>query len=70
MVHVPADTMLTVLPETVQTPVVVEAKVTALPDAPPVAETLNVPAGVKVFAAITGKVMVCAALLIVMFWLT
>lgn len=42
MVQVPALFMLTVLADTVQMPVVVEANVTALPEAPPVAATAKV----------------------------
>ena len=43
IVQVPAATPVTVLPLTVQTPVVVEANVTGLPDAPPVADTVPIP---------------------------
>ena len=43
IVQVPAVTPVTVLPLTVQTPVVVEVNVTGLPDAPPVADTVPVP---------------------------
>ena len=46
MVQVPADTMLTVLPETVQIPGVVEAKITGLVEAPDVAETAKLPPSV------------------------
>lgn len=56
--QVPAETMLTVLPETVHTPDVVDAKTTALPEAPPVAERPNVADGVNVCAATGVKLMV------------
>ena len=71
IVHVPADTMLTVLPETVHTAKVVEANATALPDAPPVAETAKVPAGTKATGpGFAPKLIVCVPWLIVIFWLT
>ena len=44
MVHVPPATSVTVeplVPETVQTPVVAEVKVTGLPEAPPVVLTVK-----------------------------
>ena len=53
MMHVPAVTPVTVLPLVplvVQTEVVVELNVTALPDAPPVAETEPVPPTITVGA--------------------
>ena len=40
MEHIPAPTIMTVLPETVQTPVVVEVKLTRSPE-PAVALTVN-----------------------------
>ena len=58
--------MLTVLPDTVQTPVVVEANVTALPDAPPVAETAKVPEDTKATGpGFAPKLIVCVAWLLV-----
>ena len=43
--HVPAPIIVTVEPETVHTGSVVLPNVTGLPDAPPVADTVNVPPG-------------------------
>ena len=63
MMHVPALTPVTVLPLvplTVQTPVVVEVKVTGLPLAPPVADTVPLLPTLIVGAA--PKVIVCAPL--------
>ena len=57
--QVPAVTPVTVLPETVHTPVVVELKVTGLPEAPPVALTVPVPPTVRLGAA--PKLMVCTS---------
>ena len=50
IVQVPAATPVTVLPLTVQTPVVVEVNVTGLPDRPPVAETVPLPPTLNVGA--------------------
>jgi hypothetical protein len=51
--------MVTVLPLTVHADVVVLANVTALVDAPPVAETLNVPPGLKVgLAGVAMKLVI------------
>jgi hypothetical protein len=58
MVQVPAATIVTVEPETVQTPVVEELNVTASEDED-VAETANA-ASLNVLLANVLKVMVCA----------
>ncbi|MFY7948210.1 MAG: hypothetical protein ACOVRP_03250, partial [Gemmatimonas sp.] len=63
--QVPALTMVTVapfVPPVVQTAVLVEAKVTGRPEAPPVAVSVTVPLGVKVCEAGAVKVTTCAAL--------
>ena len=55
----PAVSMVTVLPLTVHTDVVVLAKVTALVEAPAVADTLNVPPGLKVgLAGVAMKLVI------------
>jgi hypothetical protein len=59
---VPADSIVTVVPVTVQTAGVVLPKTTGLVDAPAVAEIANVPPGENVGAAgvATKPVMACA----------
>ena len=49
--QLPAETIVTVAPATVQTAGVVLANTTGLPEAPPVAETMNVPPAVNTGAA-------------------
>ena len=68
MVQVPTATPVTVLPLTVQMLGVLEAKTTALPEAPPVA--LTVPVLPTLTLGATPKLMLCAAWPTVMFWLT
>jgi hypothetical protein len=60
MVHVPAATIVTVDPETVQTAVVAELNVTASPEVA-VAETVNGGLPKALFAS-APKVIVCVAL--------
>ena len=59
IVHVPTVTPLTVLPLMVHMPVVLLENVTALPEAPPVAETVPVPPATNAGAAL--KVMLWMA---------
>ena len=49
--QLPAPSIVTVLPDTVHTEVDVLANTTGLPDAPPVADTVNVPPGAYTGAA-------------------
>ena len=68
MAHRPAATSVTVLPETVQVAVVVEAKLTARPE-DAVAETVN--GGVLIGWFDKGaKLMVCASFVTVKAWVT
>ncbi len=60
--HMPAATIVAVLLDTVHTANVFEAKVTGLPEAPPVAVSATVPLGLNVWSAGLVKVMVCEAL--------
>jgi hypothetical protein len=69
MVHVPALTLVTVEPLTVQTAGVVELKVTARPELA-VALTVEVPASASVAGAKVIVPMVWLALPIVIFWVT
>lgn len=59
--HVPPETKVAVEPATVQIPAVVEAKVSGLPEAPPVAESPTVWPGANVCAGGASKLMTCAA---------
>ena len=60
--QLPAATIVTVLPATVHTAAVVLANTTGLPEAPPVADTLNVPPGANTGEAgfDANPVMACA----------
>ena len=66
MMQLPLLMPFTVLPDTVQIPVVVDEKVTALPEAPPVALSVPVPPTTTVGAA--PKLMVCEPGAMVMVW--
>ena len=71
MMHVPAVTPVTVLPLaplTVQTPVVVEVKVTGFSLAPPVADTVPLPPTLTVGAA--PKVIVWLPRPMLKLWIT
>jgi hypothetical protein len=57
---VPTVTLVTVEPETVQIAVVPDVNTTGLPDAPPVADRVNVPPLNKTGVAGAKPVMVCA----------
>jgi hypothetical protein len=66
-VHVPGATSVTVVPETVQTDAVVEAKLTASPED---AAATAVNGGPSILSAGAGKLMVWLACKTVKLWLT
>ena len=70
MVQLPAERPVTIAPLTLQTAGVVVLKLTALPDAPPLALTVVVLATDTLAGAKPIAPMACAALPTVMFWVT